>query len=213
MLSRLGSLLPSFSRNKVDPSSFRANMSTATSGPEIATFAAGCFWGVEHIFLKHYPPAQNKGILKTSVGYTGGHTQNPTYQQVCTKGTGHAEGLRIEFDPAIVSYKELVEFFFRTHDPRTVDQQGNDRGSQYRSAIFAHSADQLAIANAVKADVLSKHLGDYEKYGSGPKAVATQIVDASDAKKVPWYDAEDLHQLYLFNNPSGYQCPSHRLYW
>ncbi|KAF7977688.1 hypothetical protein HWV62_2936 [Athelia sp. TMB] len=185
-------------------------MSTTSSAPEIATFGAGCFWGVEHIFLKHYPPAQNKGILKTSVGYTGGNVDNPTYRQVCSTDTGHAEALRVEFDPAVVSYKELVEFFFRTHDPRTFNQQGNDRGSQYRSAVFTHSPEQAKIAEAVKADVQAHHMADYEKAYPlrGPNTIVTQIVEAGK-----WYDAEDYHQLYLFNNPSGYQCASHQLYW
>ena len=142
MLARLTQLvLPFLSHSKVDPSQFRASMSTseqtvavttpthrhssspATAQPEIATFAAGCFWGVEHIFLKHYPPPQNKGVLKTSVGYTGGTLANPDYRTVCSGTTGHAEALRIEFDPAIVSYDELVgesvrDFsFVRCHEP------------------------------------------------------------------------------------------------
>jgi peptide-methionine (S)-S-oxide reductase len=126
---RIGLALPFISyTTRVDPNSFRSNMSTgmgpshrllidltpsyfnwaATAKPEVATFASGCFWGVEHIFLKHYPPSQNKGILKTSVGYTGGAVPNPSYRAVCSADTGHAEALRIEFDPSVVAYKELV---------------------------------------------------------------------------------------------------------
>lgn len=121
----------------------------ASQQPEIATFAGGCFWGVEHIFLKHYPPSENKGILKTAVGYTGGKNSsvNPSYKEVCTGVTDHAEALRIEFDPSVVTYAELVgecdgvsfsddtdysipEFFYRTHDPTTVNRQGGDTGTR-----------------------------------------------------------------------------------
>lgn len=121
----------------------------SSTKPEIATFAAGCFWGVEHIFLKHYPPSQNKGISSTQVGYTGGNSlvTNPTYKLVCGGATDHAEAVRIEFDPAKVSYAELVgmsslsimcskshicrpEFFYRTHDPTTLNRQGRDSGTR-----------------------------------------------------------------------------------
>jgi len=203
MLARLTQLaLPFLSHTKVDPSQFRASMSTTTAQPEIATFAAGCFWGVEHIFLKHYPPSQNKGILKTSVGYTGGTLANPDYRTVCSSTTGHAEALRIEFDPAIVSYGELVEFFYRTHDPTTLNRQGADTGSQYRSAIFTHSPAQKDKAISVTAEVQKKHFEDKGK------KIVTQIVDAGE-----WYEAEKYHQLYLFEHPDGYQCPTHRLHW
>ncbi|KIM82117.1 hypothetical protein PILCRDRAFT_485568 [Piloderma croceum F 1598] len=229
MLARLNQLrigLPFFSRTKVDPSAFRSQMSTATGKPEVATFASGCFWGVEHIFLKHYPPAQNKGILKTSVGYTGGTIPNPSYQAVCNADTGYAEAVRIEFDPNIVKYEELVEFFFRTHDPTLPNRQGNDIGSQYRSAIFVNSAAQRETAQSVKA-AMAVHIPDYEKKQAelsqrgmisisqtelkkkeeGTKIV-TEIVDAGE-----WYDAEDYHQLYLIKNPYGYECPAHTFYW
>lgn len=169
--------------------------------PEVATFAAGCFWGVEHIFLKHY---KNKGILKTAVGYTGGkeEAKNPDYKTVCTGATDHAEAVRIEFDPEQVKYDELVEFFYRTHDPTTVNSQGADTGTQYRSAIFYHSPEQLEIAKRVTEEVQKKH---FDPKG---KKIVTAIVPAG-----PWYDAEDYHQEYLFKNPSGYQCPTHRLHW
>ncbi|KAI0076870.1 peptide methionine sulfoxide reductase [Panus rudis PR-1116 ss-1] len=172
--------------------------------PEIATFAAGCFWGVEHIFLKHYPISQNKGILRTRVGYTGGkeEAKNPDYRTVCTGTTDHAEALRIEFDPSIVKYDELVEFFYRSHDPTTVNRQGADTGTQYRSAIFYHTPEQKAIAERVTEEVQKKH---FDPVG---KKIATQIVPAG-----PWYDAEEYHQEYLHKNPSGYQCPTHRLHW
>ena len=138
MLGRLQRLLP-FAFSSVQLQNQAASITTMSgSRPEVATFAAGCFWGVEHIFLKYYPIAQNKGILKTSVGYTGGQEDitNPTYRQVCTGTTNHAESVRIEFDPSVVKYDELVgaypvisrrltvahdctEFFYRTHDPTT----------------------------------------------------------------------------------------------
>ncbi|KIP12201.1 hypothetical protein PHLGIDRAFT_62478 [Phlebiopsis gigantea 11061_1 CR5-6] len=174
------------------------------SQPEVATFAAGCFWGVEHIFLKHYPIAQNKGILRTSVGYTGGKEDvaSPTYRQVCTGTTDHAESVRIEFDPSVVKYDELVEFFYRTHDPTTKNSQGADVGTQYRSAIFYHSPEQEAVAKRVTEEVQKKH------FDSIGKKIATEIIAAG-----PWWDAEDYHQEYLHKNPSGYQCPTHRLHW
>ncbi|KAI0799738.1 peptide methionine sulfoxide reductase [Irpex lacteus] len=172
--------------------------------PEIATFAAGCFWGVEHIFLKHYPIKDNKGILKTAVGYTGGYEQatNPDYRTVCSGSTNHAEALRIEFDPSIVKYDELVEFFYRTHDPTTVNRQGGDTGTQYRSAIFYNTPEQLEIAKRVTEEVQAKHFTP-----KGQKIV-TEILAAG-----PWWDAEEYHQEYLHKNPSGYQCPTHRLHW
>ncbi|KAF9529934.1 peptide methionine sulfoxide reductase [Crepidotus variabilis] len=176
--------------------------SVSVAGAEIATFAAGCFWGVEHIFLKHYPPAQNKGILSTRVGYTGGEAADPTYRVVCGGTTNHAEALRIEFDPAKVTYAELVEFFYRTHDPTTVNRQGGDTGSQYRSAIFTHSEDQMSAAERVTEEVQAKHFTP-----KGQKIV-TEIVSAGK-----WWDAEDYHQHYLFQNPDGYQCPTHKLHW
>ncbi|KAI4524235.1 peptide methionine sulfoxide reductase, partial [Schizophyllum commune Loenen D] len=171
---------------------------------ELATFAGGCFWGVEHIFLKHFPPSQNKGILKTAVGYTGGRDDatDPSYKEVCTGATQHAEALRVEFDPSVVGYAELVDFFYRTHDPTTVNRQGADTGTQYRSAIFTHSPEQEAIAKRVTEEVQAKHFTP-----KGEKIV-TQIVPAGK-----WWDAEEYHQLYLFKNPSGYQCPTHRLHW
>ncbi|KAJ7597502.1 peptide methionine sulfoxide reductase [Mycena floridula] len=203
MLGRLRALL--FQNTKFDPTDFRAPMSsTSDTASQIATFAAGCFWGVEHIFLKHYPVKDNKGILRTTVGYTGGKetSTNPDYRTVCSGATDHAEALRIEFDPAIVSYDELVEFFYRTHEPTTVNRQGNDVGTQYRSAIFTNSEEQKTIAERVTAEIQAKHFT--------PKGlkIVTEIVEAGK-----WYDAEEYHQLYLFKNPSGYQCPTHRLQW
>ncbi|KAG6831112.1 hypothetical protein H0H87_006137 [Tephrocybe sp. NHM501043] len=179
-------------------------MSTTAANTQIATFASGCFWGTEHIFLKHYPPSQNKGILKTSVGYTGGNplVTNPDYKTVCSGATDHAEAVKIEFDPSIVGYADLVEFFYRTHDPTTVNKQGGDIGTQYRSVIFTHDSEQEAVAKRITDEVQAKH------FTPKGKKIVTEIVAAGQ-----WWDAEDYHQLYLFKNPSGYQCPTHRLHW
>lgn len=190
------------SKKSVDLSQYRSSMSTTSQQPAIATFGAGCFWGVEHIFLKHHPPSENKGILKTSVGYTGGKVVDPSYKQVCAGTTDHAEAVRIEFDPTIVSYNELVEFFYRTHDPTTVNSQGPDIGSQYRSVIFTHGPEQRATAERVTAEVQDKH------FTPKHQKIATEIQEAGQ-----WYDAEDYHQLYLFKNTNGYQCPTHYLHW
>ncbi|KAL4268261.1 MsrA Met sulfoxide reductase family protein [Pleurotus pulmonarius] len=189
---------------KIDPASYRTTMSNANAASETATFAAGCFWGVEHIFLKHYPPSQNKGILKTSVGYTGGNplVKNPDYKTVCTGATDHAEAVKIEFDPSKVTYAQLVEFFYRTHDPTTENRQGGDTGTQYRSAIYTHSPEQAEIAQRVTTEVQAKH------FTPRGKKIVTEITAAGE-----WWDAEDYHQLYLLKNPSGYQCPTHRLHW
>jgi len=202
MLGRLRAFLP-FS-TKFEPTNYRASMSTAPANTETATFASGCFWGTEHIFLKHYPPSQNKGILKTAVGYTGGNplVKNPDYRSVCSGATDHTEAVQIEFDPDVVKYDELVEFFYRTHDPTTVNRQGGDIGSQYRSSIFTHSPEQEAVAKRVTEEVQAKH------FTPKGKKIVTEIVPAGE-----WWDAEDYHQLYLFKNPSGYQCPTHRLHW
>lgn len=179
-------------------------MSTDSRPTELATFASGCFWGTEHIFLKHFPPAQNKGIVKTAVGYTGGKADvtSPSYDQVCSGATDHAEACKIEFDPEIVKYEELVEFFYRTHDPTTVNRQGGDTGTQYRSMIFTHSAEQQSIAERVTDEVQKKH---FDPKG---KKIVTVIESAG-----PWWNAVDYHQEYLFKNPDGYQCPTHRLHW
>ncbi|KAI0698797.1 peptide methionine sulfoxide reductase [Earliella scabrosa] len=208
MLNRLGAIVapfvrvPSLSRG-ISSADFTATMA-GDGTPEIATFASGCFWGVEHIFLKHFPPSQNKGILKTAVGYTGGKedSTNPDYRTVCSGTTNHAEAVRIEFDPNIVKYEELVEFFYRTHDPTTVNRQGNDVGTQYRSAIFYHTPEQLEAAKRVTEEVQKKH---FDPHGT---KIVTELVAAG-----PWWDAEEYHQKYLFKNPSGYQCATHRLHW
>jgi len=185
----------------MDLAQFKPPLSSAV---EIATFGGGCFWGVEHIFLKHFPPSQGNGVLRTSVGYTGGKDEatNPSYKVVCQGGTDHAEAVKIEFDPAKVTYDELVEFFYRTHDPTTLNRQGGDTGTQYRSAIFYHTPEQKVIAERITQEVQEKY------FAPAGKKIVTQIVEAG-----PWWDAEEYHQLYLFKNPSGYQCPTHKLHW
>ncbi|KAF7845740.1 hypothetical protein BT93_L0854 [Corymbia citriodora subsp. variegata] len=166
---------------------------------ETATVANGCFWGTQHIYDKHF-----KGRLeKTEVGYTGGKTESPSYRQVCMGTTNHAEACRITFDPAKVGYAELIEFFFRTHDPTQMNGQGPDRGTQYRSAIFYHSPEQKEIANKVMEEIKDKH----PLVRQGGK-IATEITEAGK-----WWDGEDYHQEYLDNNPGGYECPTHRLWW
>jgi peptide-methionine (S)-S-oxide reductase len=142
-----------------------------------ATFAAGCFWGVEDAFR------QVPGVRQTRVGYTGGHTPNPTYKEVCTDRTGHAEAVEVTYDPEAVSYEKLLAVFFDAHDPTQVNRQGPDFGTQYRSAIFTQDDDQRAAAEATVA-----HL---ERSGRYPRSIATQIVPAGE-----FYQAEDYHQQY-----------------
>jgi methionine-S-sulfoxide reductase len=154
---------------------------------EIATLAGGCFWGMEEIIRKI------PGVLDTKVGYTGGTVPNPTYKLICTGITGHAEAVQIHFDPARISYEEVLGYFFRMHDPTTLNRQHNDRGTQYRSAIFYHSNEQKAVAERVKARV--------DKSGKWPKPIVTEITKASE-----WWQAEDYHQKYLVKNPGGYNC-------
>ena len=144
---------------------------------EKATFAAGCFWGVEAAFRRI------SGVVSASVGYTGGHTESPTYEQVCTDRTGHAEAVEVIFDPAKVTYDQLLDAFWNLHDPTQLNRQGPDVGSQYRSAIFVHSADQEARAKASKEK--------FQKSGRFKRPVVTQIVPAAE-----YHRAEDYHQQY-----------------
>ena len=145
---------------------------------ETATFAAGCFWGVEANFC------QIKGVKSTAVGYTGGHKDRATYQDVCTDTTGHAEAVEVEYDPTQVTYQQLLEVFWKNHDPTTMNRQGPDHGTQYRSAIFYHSPEQKAAAEASKREL--------EKSGKFSRPVVTEIVPA-----VTFWKAEDYHQQYL----------------
>ncbi len=143
-----------------------------------ATFAAGCFWGVEATFR------QIPGVSATRVGYIGGNTLNPSYKEVCTDTTGHAEAVEVDYDPAKVSYQQLLDVFWENHDPTQLNRQGPDFGKQYRSAIFFHSPEQEAEANTSKEKLA--------KSGRFSKPVVTQIVPA-----VTFYEAEDYHQQYL----------------
>jgi len=143
-----------------------------------ATFAAGCFWGVEDAFR------QVPGVTSVIVGYTGGATKNPTYKDVCSGRTGHAEAVEVEFDPAKVSYLELLAVFWKSHDPTTLNRQGPDVGSQYRSAIFFHDVQQEAAARASK-EVLIKE-------GVFKRPIVTEITPASE-----FYRAEEYHQQYF----------------
>ncbi len=154
---------------------------------ETATLAGGCFWGMEEI-IREIP-----GVIETTVGYTGGSVDNPTYKIVSLGTTNHAESVQIIFDPKKLTYKELLGFFFRMHDPTTLNQQGNDKGTQYRSVIFYHSPEQkLAAIEKIK------EINDLKKW---PKPVVTQVVPAQT-----FYPAEDYHQDYLKKNPGGYTC-------
>lgn len=154
---------------------------------ETAILAGGCFWGMEEI-LRKIP-----GVLETTVGYIGGSVSNPTYQQVCSGRTGHAEGIKVTFDPAKLSYEQLLGYFFRMHDPTTLNQQHNDVGTQYRSAIFYTSEAQKQSAERVKAQV--------DKSGKFKRPIVTEITTAST-----FYPGEDYHQKYLVKNPGGYNC-------
>ena len=156
-------------------------------GTEVAEFALGCFWGEERKFW------ETPGVVSTSVGYEGGYTPNPTYEEVCTGRTGHAEAVRVVFDPAQVSYATLLKVFWEAHDPTQGMRQGNDIGTQYRSVIFYRSSEQHAAAEESKA-AYEKRLAEA---GYGP--VTTEIVPAGE-----FYFAEDYHQQYLDKNPNGY---------
>lgn len=141
-----------------------------------ATFGAGCFWGVEAAFR------QIEGVTSTMPGYLGGTLENPTYEDVCTSRSGHAEVVEVEFDPSAVSFEQLLDAFWHLHDPTTLNRQGPDVGPQYRSAIFFHSPEQEAAAIASKTDLQSR----------SPKTIVTEITKAST-----FYPAEDYHQRYL----------------
>jgi peptide-methionine (S)-S-oxide reductase len=149
---------------------------TDADGLQLATFAAGCFWGVEASFR------EIEGVVKTSVGYTGGRTEDPSYEQVCSGTTGHAESVEVWFDPTVLSYGELVNAFWLMHDPTTRNRQGWDLGTQYRSSIFFHDPEQERLAIASR-DQHQETLG---------RTIVTEIVPAST-----FYDAEDYHQRYV----------------
>ncbi len=162
-------------------------MEQAEVKKETAILAGGCFWGMEDILRQH------PGVLETEVGYTGGHLDNPRYEDVKMGKTGHAEAIRIVFDSQKTSFEKLLELFFKMHDPTTLNRQGNDMGSQYRSAIFYSSDVQRESAEKIKAQV--NHSGKWKK------PIVTEIVPAA-----VFYPAETYHQDYLVKNPGGYTC-------
>ena len=156
---------------------------------ETATLAGGCFWCLEAVY------DQMKGVVSVESGYIGGHTSNPTYEAVCSGRTGHAEAVRITFDPAIVSFRELLEVFLVIHDPTTLNRQGHDVGTQYRSAIFYRSVEQKQIAEEVLQNVTKEQIY--------PNPLVTEVVPAGT-----WYEAEPYHQGYFARNPFQGYCTS-----
>lgn len=152
---------------------------------ELATFGAGCFWDVEEVF------GNLKGVIKTTVGYIGGHTENPTYEKVCSGETRHAESVEVEYDPKMISYDELLKTFWENHDPTTLNKQGPDVGSQYRSAIFYHTPEQKRLA-----ETSMKNLEKSGKYGG--KNIVTEILPTKT-----FYPAEEYHQKYLSKRGLG----------
>ncbi len=157
------------------------------AGLEEAMFGMGCFWGVERMFWKR------DGVHSTMVGYAGGYTPNATYEEVCSGKTGHNEVVRVVYDPAVISFDDLLKVFWEGHDPTQGMRQGNDRGTQYRSGIYTYSDAQATAAKA------SKDMFEPRLKASGYGVVTTEIVDAPT-----FYFAEDYHQQYLAKNPSGY---------
>jgi peptide-methionine (S)-S-oxide reductase len=157
------------------------------AGMEMAMFGLGCFWGAERIFWKL------PGVYSTAVGYAGGITPNPTYEEVCSGHTGHTEVVRVIYDPGQISYEELLRVFWEAHDPTQGMRQGNDTGTQYRSAIYAQTADDLSLAEASRA-AYQRQLS-----AAGLGAITTEIREAPT-----FYYAEDYHQQYLAKNPNGY---------
>lgn len=154
---------------------------------EQATMGGGCFWCTEAVF------DQLAGVTDVVSGYTGGQTENPSYKQICTGATGHAEVVRVTFDPARISYADILRVFFATHDPTTLNRQGADIGTQYRSVIFTHSEEQARIAREVKAEI--------EAAGLYPQPIVTEITPA-----VTFYPAETYHQAYFATNPTQPYC-------
>lgn len=161
---------------------------------ETAILAGGCFWGMQELIR-----AQN-GITSTRVGYTGGHTAHPTYNEICIGDTGHTEAIEITFDPNQTTYRKILEFFFQIHDPTTINTQGNDTGTQYRSAIFTTSDQQTQTARELVRDLNVRNIF--------PAPIVTEIVPAST-----FHEAEKDHQDYLQNHPNGYTCHYIRPNW
>lgn len=195
LLGRLARPFTSTSRlSVVSSSDASAAPGPIPEGAQRCTVAAGCFWGTEHLYRKHFT---GKGLLDAKVGYIGGDLDNPSYRAVCGGKTGHAEAAQIIYDPEKVSYFDLLEFFYRMHDPTTLNQQGPDTGPQYRSAIYYHNDEQEKIAREVT------RLAN-EKWWKGK--IVTELAPAGK-----WWTGEAYHQEYLDKNPAGYECPSHFL--
>lgn len=164
------------------------SMTHVPEGMEVAIFAMGCFWGVERLFW------QQPGVYSTAAGYSGGYTPNPTYHEVCSGRTAHAEVVRIVFDPAIISYKQLLQIFWENHDPAQGMRQGGDVGTQYRSAIYVLTPEQEAQAQEGKTLFQQAMI----------KAGDSRAITSEIAAALPFYYAEDDHQQYLYKNPHGY---------
>ena len=160
-------------------------------GHEVAVFGLGCFWGAEEIYWK------KPGVWSTSVGYAGGHTPHPSYEEVCSGRTGHTEAVRVVYDPSRVDYAELVATFYEVHDPTQGMRQGNDLGTQYRSAIYFATPDQERVAR----EVTDRYQVELTRRGFDP--ITTEIRPAAETT---YYYAEDPHQQYLLKNPFGYRC-------
>ena len=178
-------------RHRVLDAPLVADESNIPAGYEVAVFGLGCFWGAEEIFW------QLPGVWSTSAGYAGGTTPNPTYDEVCSGRTGHTEAVRVVYDPAKVSYGALVKAFYETHDPTQGMRQGNDVGTQYRSAIYVLSSEQEQVAR----ELTQAYEPELTRRGYGP--ITTEIKPAPT-----YYYAEDIHQQYLAKNPHGYRCHS-----
>jgi peptide-methionine (S)-S-oxide reductase len=161
--------------------------SASSSVRDVATLAGGCFWCLEAVF------DQIQGVAAVESGYIGGQVDHPTYEQVCGGRTGHAEAVRITFDPTAISYRELLEIFFTIHDPTTLNRQGNDIGTQYRSAIFYHTPEQLKTAEEV--------IATFTRENVYPNPIVTEVKQATS-----WYEAEDYHQEYFARNPLQGYC-------
>ncbi len=188
LAGRKESILPEGARHDV----FDTNVLDTPAGSEVAYLALGCFWGAEKLYWN------TPGVTNTAVGYMGGFTPNPTYEEAYSGRTGHTETVRVTHDPAQVSYDELLRIFFENHDPTQGMRQGNDIGTQYRSAIFTTSPEQADAA----AEALRRYGQAFEEAGYG--AVSTEVVD----EPTPFFPAEAYHQQYLVKVPNGY-CPIH----
>jgi peptide-methionine (S)-S-oxide reductase len=167
-------------------------------GFEVAIFGLGCFWGAEEIYWR------TPGVWSTSVGYAGGYTSHPSYEEVSSGRTGHTEAVRVVFDPKVVSYADLVKRFFEVHDPTQGMRQGNDVGTQYRSAIYATTPEQEKVAH----ELTEEYGAELARRGFDPITTEVKLVEdgQTDSGEPAYYYAEDYHQQYLHKNPHGYRC-------